>query len=89
MIHVAGRRIVGEIPAVDWADQEHRIEQYEAQMAALRQAVRQNIGLPFDGRTFVEPDAAACLARLVALRETGYHVPEYALEALRDEISGE
>jgi hypothetical protein len=43
------------------------------------------IGLPHDGESFSDETATACADRLEALRAIGYHVPQYAIDALRDE----
>lgn len=43
------------------------------------------IGLPHDGETYNDPTPGDCADRLEALRATGYRVPQYALDALREE----
>ena len=43
------------------------------------------IGLPFDGAYFECEDAKACYDKLMELREVGYHIPQYALDALLQE----
>lgn len=43
------------------------------------------IGLPEDGETFNDATAEDCAARLEYLRALGYRVPQYAIDALRDE----
>jgi hypothetical protein len=43
------------------------------------------IGLPHDGAKFEEPNATLACARLCALRDMGYIVPDYAIEALAEE----
>jgi hypothetical protein len=44
-----------------------------------------SIGLPMDGETFNDATAEACASLLEALRALGYRVPQYAIDALRDE----
>lgn len=43
------------------------------------------IGLPMDGKAFNDETAEACAGRLEALRTLGYRVPQYAIDALREE----
>lgn len=43
------------------------------------------IRLPFDGKEFNDPTAADCADRLEWLRGLGYNVPQYAIDALREE----
>jgi hypothetical protein len=50
-------------------------------------AKRVPINGPYDGRTFYDADAQACLERLVRLQDSGYRVPAHALEELRAEIA--
>lgn len=40
------------------------------------------IGLEHDGETFNDPDARSCADRLIILRNCGYNVPQYAIDAL-------
>ncbi len=43
------------------------------------------IGLPHDGETFHDGTSLTCAKRLEYLRDVGYRVPQYAIEALLDE----
>ena len=43
------------------------------------------IGLPEDGETFNDATAGDCADRLEYLRALGYQVPQYAIDALREE----
>ena len=43
------------------------------------------IGLPEDGETFNDATAEDCADRLEYLRALGYRVPQYAIDALREE----
>lgn len=47
------------------------------------------IGLPHDGESFNDSSAAECADRLEWLREMGYSVPQYAIDALRSESESE
>jgi hypothetical protein len=44
-----------------------------------------DIGGPSDGQTFTDPDPSACAATLARLRDEGYRVPQYAIDALTEE----
>lgn len=46
-----------------------------------------NIGLPHDGESFSDETASECAERLVSLRAVGYHVPQSAINALREEAA--
>ena len=52
---------------------------------SLQLIPRRKIGLPEDGGTFNDATAEECADRLEALRSLGYRVPQYAIDALREE----
>ena len=52
---------------------------------SLKLIPMRKIGLPEDGETFNDATAEDCAARLEYLRALGYRVPQYAIDALRDE----
>ena len=90
--HVAGNRIVGAIPQEPmWklltTDPDRFAREHKAVMEFLQTCDRQPIGLPHDGETFNDPDLPAFYARLVALRDLGYHCPHYLLEDVAEEIA--
>lgn len=88
-IHVAGNKVVGEaprLPAIGAVAPKEWAEAYEVQRKWLETAKHEPIGLPFDGKSFNEPDEEATISRLLELRGLGYHVPENALEGLREEM---
>lgn len=92
--HVAGRRVVYKeaLPPRVPLDKEH-IDAFVAREVRIGEmvdaATRVEIGLPHDGESFNDPDAAACAERLESLRALGYRVPQYAIDMLRDEAVGE
>jgi hypothetical protein len=90
-IHVAGRRVVGEVPKLPPFSKE-KIDEYmaarEVQGAFLDACAYEDIMLPHAGESFVEPTAATCADRLLLLRALGYHVPQHAIDALREEAAG-
>lgn len=49
------------------------------------EAIRENIGLEFDGETFNTETATSMGNELKLLQTMGYSVPEYAIEALWEE----
>jgi hypothetical protein len=90
-IHVAGSRVVGDVPKLPPFSKDNA-EAYmtarEAQGAFLDTCVYEDIMLPHAGESFVEPTAATCADRLLLLRALGYHVPQHAIDALREEAAG-
>jgi hypothetical protein len=54
-------------------------------MAWVEKAERKPIGLPHDGETFDDPTASDAADRLQMLKDSGYNVPQYAIDALREE----
>lgn len=95
--HVAGNRILGDIPHEDWKllatgrteDAKEFMRQHRAQSDFLKTAQRAPIGLPHDGQSFNDPTLEAFRARVVALREMGYRCPDYVLDAIDEEIADE
>jgi hypothetical protein len=86
--HVAGRRHVlkGKLPPPVSMDDIHAYFKREKKlMALLDKADFVNIGLPCDGESFNDETASECAERLESLRDMGYHVPQYAIDALREE----
>jgi|SRR3990167_2144751 len=92
--HVAGNHLLGEIPKLrvlgagatdeDW---NQWFEEHRRQMAWLKTAHREPIGLPHDSKTFSDPDLVSFLQRLRDLRALGYRFPDYVLEVVRSEIA--
>lgn len=90
--HVACNRPVFDrsaLPEADLPGPDHTraellafAERYHALLDAVNNAERVPIGLPHDGAVFVDPTPGACARRLIELRETGYIVPQYAIDAL-------
>jgi hypothetical protein len=85
--HVAGNRIVGNIPELtgEIASSEW-FESYKAQMEFLRVAKREPIGLPFAGETFND-DLPAFVGRVKMLVAAGYRVPAGMIEELEEELT--
>lgn len=89
--HVAGNRVVfgrelpevvalnGEADAVRWYARHKQV------MEMIDESKRESIDLPHAGGTFNDHDANECANRLESLRELGYRVPQYAIDALRQE----
>ena len=90
--HVAGNRVVPvePLPAKVPFDKDHFAEwiaRDRAVMAILERSPRTAIGLPHDGGSFNDPDAGACADRLESLKALGYNVPQFAIDALRQEAT--
>lgn len=88
--HVAGNRVVGEIPkepSMTLPLSPTFMAEHRAVMDFLDTAERAPIGLPYDGETFRDPDLSSFLDRLLELRAAGYHFPDYVLDDVRAEIA--
>lgn len=97
--HVAANRVVIDRdalpPAPDFPDPlpqdaDHPawkvyFTRHRALLDALDSCERVPIGLPHDGDTFNDDTPGECATRLVGLRGMGYIVPQYAIDALRQE----
>ena len=91
-VHVAGSRILGEIPKVPNLLETTADEYFEAhkkQMKFLETALREKIDLEFSGETFSYPTAREAVEKLEELREVGYYIPQYAINDLKEEITDE
>jgi hypothetical protein len=75
--HELGARIVFGFAAF-WHNRVH--------MASLHLIPLRPIGLAFDGDSFNDASPTDCADRLEQLRAAGYVVPQYAIDALRDEV---
>ena len=58
----------------------HRLSMWSLDLIPLR-----DIGLPHDGEAFSDDTATECADRLESLKAMGYNVPQYAIDALREE----
>lgn len=93
IMHVASRRVVGDIPKLlpfpsldDKQGQEAWVAAHKTQMAFLEAAEHAPIGFECDGQSFDDSSLEDLLARLISLKTIGYNVPDFALEAIREEI---
>lgn len=89
--HVAGRkRVLSEPlpPPPDISDAEAWLRRHALVRQIIDRSELVDIGLPHDGTTFDDPSPAAMIETLLMLRAEGYRVPEYAIEALREEMKG-
>ena len=50
-----------------------------------KSAIREDIGLEFDGETISTDSATSMANELVMLKEMGYQVPQYAIDSLYEE----
>jgi hypothetical protein len=90
VVHIAGNRVLGEIPATPPMTKENipaYMEAHKAQMAFLDKCERAPIDLPHAGGSMDFDDAGSCADGLEMLRGLGYHVPQYAIDALREEAA--
>lgn len=92
--HVAGNRVVGDIPTEpSWdliqTDPQAWSDQHSAVMKFLETATREPITLPEAGACFTDPTLATFKERLLWLRQLGYVFPDYVLEDVDEEIAAE
>lgn len=84
-VHVAAERLDRHVAALDGRTPERFMKTYRVQMAELDECERVPIGLPYDGQSFSLDDAEDCLSMLNHLRDTGYNVPQVAIDAIAEE----
>lgn len=88
VIHVAAKKRVGDIPdypPLGSVSAEEFIVAYKHHHAVKRSLPLEPIGLKYDGKSFIEDTPGECADRLESLRAMGYNVPQYAIDALREE----
>ena len=91
-IHMAARRVVGDVPPLEWpkdptdkAQQDAFMRSYRAQSEFFDTATREDIGLPHDGESYGFATAGECADKCEELAALGYHLPAGVVEALRQE----
>ncbi len=90
VVHVAANRLVGDIPEVPCildVGSEVWGNAHQAQMAAVSAAELAPIGGPHDGESFRYATLRELRDGLLQLRADGYHVPQFALEAIEEELN--
>ena len=94
-LHVASNRVVGDIPAtpsigdIPYIAPGEFLRAHQAQHAFLETAERAPIGGSHDGKSFRYATLRELYDGLLELQADGYHVPEFALEAIREELGEE
>ena len=91
-LHVAGMRHSGNIPPLlEWGavSTEQWFIRYHEQADAVSAAELVPIGGPHDGESFLYPTLDDLYNALLELRFDGYHVPDFALEAIKEEMAEE
>lgn len=87
-IHVAGNRVVGDIPKITvelFPDTvKEFLVQHDAQMEWLKTAERKPIGLEHDGKTF-DLSGEGTIAKLRELKRLGYKFPDYVIDDIANE----
>lgn len=92
VVHVAAHRLVGDIPEVPPIGKAVSVawgEAYRAMMAAVETAERAPIGGPHDGESFRYATLRELHDGLLQLRADGYHVPQFTLEDIEEELKEE
>lgn len=62
------------------------LSRHEVVMRIFRQSPSKRIGLPHDGKTFIDSTEQDAVDRLEELRNLGYHVPQRVIDALRSRV---
>ena len=92
VIHVASMRYTNPVPFPELPDHfwelpgEDVFPIMSAQNSWIKQARPVSIGLPEDGRTFVDGTPEECADRLDQLQSLGYRIPAGVIESLREEV---
>jgi hypothetical protein len=91
-IHLAGNRVVGDVPRVPFPTDLHDPAQVAAYAKAskarsrfLDKAQRVAIGLPHDSETFKLDSPGECAAKCEELAALGYRLPAWVVDDLRAE----
>jgi len=85
VICLAGNKVIGDVPKLDWSSSDALQATYQAQMDYLETAERRDIELPYAGEQFTVDTAEECAEKLIYLRDLGYYVPQRAIDALIEE----
>ena len=72
-------------PAVDMSDTQAFVERHNKVLEMLHKARRTQINLSRDGQSFDVTTSTEAVKLLESLRDEGYRVPDYAIQALREE----
>ena len=85
--NVAGRRNkAGKAPLYDTSSDQAFIESILARDEWFDKNTEfEDIGLPFDGESFIDECPGDCAQRLIQLKQIGYDVPQYAIDELLEE----
>jgi hypothetical protein len=86
-VHVASKRIVGDIPPILNLDKEEWLESYQKQMEFIHTAEHKTIGGAFDGKTFCYDTLGLLVEGLRMLKRAGYRIPEYLIPDIEKEIA--
>jgi hypothetical protein len=96
VIHVACRKhIMPPIPELPWRQDAGKFYNllmdlsWKLNRLTLRYMPMRKIGLPADGAYFSLSSPRECADQLCVLRAMGYHVPQYAIDALVEEANEE
>jgi len=88
--HVAGRKRIWKEPLPEKIpfDKKHLkewMDRHKKVMQMCKDAELVDIGLSRDGMTFDSDTSKDCAELLISLKDEGYNVPQYAIDALMDE----
>ena len=88
-IHVAGQRIIGEVPPFPCIEDGRdgfakKALEYHKFFDTCK---REPIGLPHDGESFICDSLEEMREKIIELREVGYCFPDYVLESIDEELA--
>lgn len=89
LTHVADRRLISILPTspkIEDGNFDEFFRIHREQMKILETAEYEDIDLPYAGETFNDPNLPSFLDRVTSLKELGYHVPDYVIEMIQEEI---
>jgi hypothetical protein len=95
VVHVASNRVVGDVPArpsiadIPYIAPGEFSRAHQAQHEFLETAERAPIGGPYDGQSFRYATLRELHDGLLQLRADGYHVPQFALDDIEEELNEE
>ena len=89
-IHVAARRVVGDVPPLAnilEVSTDEFMKSYNAHHEFLETAERLNIGLEYDGKSFTCDTLEEFLEKLKEIKSKGYNVPDSVFEEVAQEMA--
>ena len=90
--HVAANKLIFEKclpPPVSMNDTDQWMARKDQIDQMIKDSIRVPVGLPEDGKTFVDETPQEFLVRLLELKKMGYRFPDNVLTIVKEEIEGD